>query len=89
MNAIFERLTNRLLETNDYLSYHQARTWVEVLWEDFETTRAKGGWSYRGHEMTERIVLEWINRYGPTLHEFVTENPKYKHLLENNNGLQQ
>lgn len=84
MNATFERLTNQLLAINSHLSYHQARTWVEVLWEDFETTRAKGGWSYRGHSMTEKVVIEWIAQYGPNLHEFVSNNSKYHHLLTNN-----
>jgi hypothetical protein len=81
MNEYFERLTNLLLEKNQNLSYTKARTWVELLWEDFETTYAKAGRTYRGKELTERVVRQWIENYGPRLHEFVARNPKYKHLL--------
>jgi hypothetical protein len=81
MNDYFERLTNYLLEKNKSLAYAQARTWVELLWEDFETTYARAGYSYKGKEMTERVVRQWIDQYGERLHEFTTNNPKYKHLL--------
>jgi hypothetical protein len=87
MNEYFERLTNLLLEKNQNLSYAKARTWVELLWEDFETTYAKAGRSYRGKELTERVVRQWIENYGPRLHEFVASNPKYKHLLSTNDHL--
>jgi hypothetical protein len=81
MNDYFERLTNYLLEKNQSLAYAQARTWVELLWEDFETTYARAGYSYKGKELTERVVRGWIDQYGARLHEFTTNNPKYKHLL--------
>jgi hypothetical protein len=81
MHEYFERLTNYLLEKNPSLAYAQARTWVELLWEDFETTYARAGHEYRGKELTEKVVRQWIDRYGATLHEFQTNNPKYKHLL--------
>ncbi|GGJ61087.1 hypothetical protein GGR02_001215 [Anoxybacillus voinovskiensis] len=81
MNEHFERLTNYLLEKNDSLAYAQARTWVELLWEDFETTYARAGYSYKGKELTEKVVRQWIDQYGAQLHEFRTTNPKYKHLL--------
>ncbi|WLR51259.1 YfhJ family protein [Bacillus tianshenii] len=84
MEEIYEQLTEELLHVNRSLSYEKARTWVEILWEDFESTRAKGGWKYKGQEMTERIVRQWIVNYGPRLHEFVATNPKYKHLLDDN-----
>ena len=84
MNDVHERLTKELLDVNHFLSYAQARTWIEVLWEDFETTRAKAGYSYKGAEMTEKIVKQWIANYGPKLHDFVTSNPKYNDLLNNN-----
>jgi hypothetical protein len=87
MNEYFERLTNLLLEKNQNLSYAKARTWVELLWEDFETTYAKAGRSYRGKELTERVVRQWIENYGPRLHEFVASNPKYRHLLSTNDHL--
>ncbi|MBM6616463.1 YfhJ family protein [Bacillus suaedaesalsae] len=81
MNERIEQLTNLLLEQNESLAYEQARTWIELLWDDFETTSAKAGHQYMGPEMAERIVTSWINRYGAQLHEFVASNPKYEHLL--------
>ena len=82
MNEYQEKLTEMLLSKNDQLSYNQARTWVELLWEDFETTYAKAGREYKGSEMTERIVKQWIDNYGEKLHEFAAANPKYKHYLD-------
>lgn len=81
MNDYHEKLAKLLLGKNDQLSYHQARTWVELLWEDFETTYAKAGREYQGSEMTERIVKQWIENYGEKLHEFAATNPKYKDFL--------
>ncbi|PTL39279.1 YfhJ family protein [Alkalicoccus saliphilus] len=72
------RLTDRLLEKNSSLSYAEARTWVELLWEDFEATYAKAGYEYKGKETTEKIVIQWIDNYGPELHEMIRNNPKYK-----------
>lgn len=86
MNVYQEELTKLLLEKNHDLSYDQARTWVELLWEDFETTYAKAGWEYKGSEMTERIVKQWIENYGDKLHEFIATNPKYKHFLNQEKG---
>ncbi|KZZ84460.1 MULTISPECIES: YfhJ family protein [Bacillaceae] len=88
MESYYERLTDLLLLKNDSLAYAQARTWVELLWEDFEATYAKAGATYKGKEMTEAIVRNWIEQYGPRLHEFVASNPKYKHLLNNDDYLQ-
>ncbi len=82
MEDIFERLATDLLYVNDQLSYHQARTWVEVLWEDFETTQARAGRGYKGKEVSEHVVREWIRQYGPALHEFKTGNPRFSHLFE-------
>lgn len=82
MKDYFERLTNRLLELNEQMSYAEARTWVELLWEDFETTYAKAGYEYKGQEMTEKIVNQWIDQYGSRLHEVLLEKPKYKELFE-------
>jgi WVELL protein len=81
MEEYYERLTAILLEKNQQLTYEKARTLVELLWEDFETTYAKAGRSYKGSEMTEKVVRQWIENYGPRLHEFVATNPKYAHLL--------
>ena len=82
MNDYHERLTARLLEQNDQLSYADARTWVELLWEDFESTYAKSGQSYKGKETTERVLIQWIDQYGPKLHEILQEKPKYRKWFE-------
>lgn len=81
MNEYQEALANMLLEKNKDFTYDQALTWVELLWEDFESTYAKAGQKYLGSEMTEKVVRQWIEHYGGNLHEFVARNPKYKHLL--------
>jgi hypothetical protein len=87
MNEYHERLAKLLLAKNDQMSYNQALTWVELLWDDFETSYAKAGREYMGSETTERIVKQWIVSYGAELHEFVATNPKYKDFLnqEKNN----
>lgn len=82
MEELFEKLTERLLDANSHLSAARARTWVELLWEDFEATYAKAGYDYKGKEATEKVVTQWIDNYGPKLHEFVARNPKYKHLMD-------
>lgn len=82
MDDCKQKLVELLLEKNSQLSYNQALTWVELLWDDFETTRARAGRKYEGIAMTERIVRQWIQSYGDKLHEFTAKNSKYKHLLE-------
>ncbi|MYL35287.1 hypothetical protein GLW08_16305 [Pontibacillus yanchengensis] len=82
MEDIFERLTHQLCNQNEQLTMRQARNWVEYLWEDFESTRAKAGRSYEGKDMTEKVVSRWINSYGPKLHEFASKNPRYQQLFE-------
>ncbi|WP_078551896.1 YfhJ family protein [Bacillus alkalicellulosilyticus] len=80
MNERFEKLANQLLEKNENLSYGQARAWVESLWEDFEATYAKAGREYKGQEMTEKVVLHYIEQYGDKLHQFEIKNKKFAHL---------
>lgn len=80
MEDRFKRLTDHLLNMNSHISAAQARTWVESLWEDFETTRAKGGWSYKGQDTTEQVVLRWIGQYGPHLHKYTPSKEKFSHL---------
>ncbi|WP_071458746.1 YfhJ family protein [Bacillus massilinigeriensis] len=82
MNDYKENLVELLLEKNNEISRGQALTWVELLWDDFETTSAKAGREYLGSEMTEKVVRQWIEHYGDKLHEFVARNPKYKKYLE-------
>ncbi len=87
MEETFQKLTMRLLEKNSRLSAARARTWVELLWEDFEATYAKAGHDYQGKEMTEKMVARLIESYGTNLHEFAARNPKYKHLLDDSNDV--
>lgn len=81
MNEHQERLTDLLLEKNNEITFEQARTWVELLWEDFEATYAKAGHEYAGEEMTARVVRQWVENYGGRLHDFTANNSKYRHLL--------
>jgi hypothetical protein len=83
MNELFHQLAEALLEKNDKLSYEEARTWVEILWEDFETTRAKAGHRYVDKSVTTKIVMQWINYYGPLFHEVVKSHPKFQKLINN------
>ncbi|SDN71573.1 YfhJ family protein [Alkalicoccus daliensis] len=78
MHERIENLTNRLLEKNDQLSYAEARTWVELLWEDFEATYAKAGHKYKGQDMTAKVLQQWIDNYGEQLHEVLKNNPRYQ-----------
>ncbi|MGF2615082.1 hypothetical protein FZC84_00050 [Rossellomorea vietnamensis] len=87
MDTFHEELTRALLEKNQELSTARARTWVELLWEDFETTYAKARGEYLGKEMTSRLVKQWIDSYGSRLHEFAARNSKYRHMLADENDL--
>ncbi|ADP31327.1 hypothetical protein C6370_19840 [Bacillus atrophaeus] len=87
MNTYIEKLTNLLLEKNEMLSYIQAKTWVELLWGDFEATYAKAGHTYKGEEMTERIVKEWIDHYGSQLHMFQSAREDVNDYLNQSRGL--
>jgi polyhydroxyalkanoate synthesis regulator phasin len=80
MEDRFQQLTDQLLAVNSQISADQARTWVESLWEDFETTRAKGGWSYKGQDVTEQVVSKWIQQYGAMLHKYAPSKEKFSHL---------
>ncbi|WIL38135.1 YfhJ family protein [Kurthia sp. YJT4] len=81
MKTKIQELAELLQQSNENLSEEKARTWIELLWSDFESTYAQAGYSYKGEEMTEKMVRQWIESYGSTLHEFVARNPKYKDLL--------
>uniref|UniRef100_A0A1S2M6T8 WVELL protein n=2 Tax=Anaerobacillus isosaccharinicus TaxID=1532552 RepID=A0A1S2M6T8_9BACI len=82
MEEKFERLTKMLMEKNNELNYDLARSWVEAIWEDFESTRAKAGREYEGQAVTERFVTQFIENYGVRIHEFASKNEKFKHLLK-------
>lgn len=81
MEEYLEILTKKLVNKNNQISYEQAVTWVELLWGDFEATYAKAGYEYAGKEMTFHVVNTWIDHYGKDLHEFIAQNPKYKHFI--------
>ncbi|RLQ92377.1 YfhJ family protein [Falsibacillus albus] len=87
MNEYIDKLTDLLLIKNDQISHGRARSLVELLWEDFETTYAKAGHEYKGREMTAKVVIHWIEQYGERLHEFAARNPRYKHLLEDSDDV--
>ena len=82
MDQSIEKLTEELLQKNPDMSVGRARTWVELLWSDFESTAAKAGYDYRGAEYTENLVRQLITSYGDELHLFAGRNPKYAHLLD-------
>ncbi len=81
MEALYQKLTEQLLTKNSALPTGRARTWVELLWSDFEATSAKAGNDYRGAEYTAKLVSQLIESYGDKLHLFAAKNPKYAHLL--------
>lgn len=82
MEQSIERLTALLLEKNPQMPVGRARTWVELLWSDYEATSAKAGYTFRGAEYTENLVRQLITSYGDKLHLFAGKNPKYAHLLD-------
>lgn len=85
MNEMFHQLAEALLKKNRELSYEEARTWVEILWEDLETTRAKAGHPYMEKSATMTIVMQWINYYGPLFHEVVKSHPKFQRMINEHN----
>ncbi len=60
----FSRINTILMDENSKLTYEKARTWIELVWEDFEATYAKAGYEYKGKEVTEKVVRQWITTYG-------------------------
>ncbi|MFC4388839.1 YfhJ family protein [Gracilibacillus marinus] len=84
MHEAIEMLAEELKARNPQLSTIEARSWVELLWEDFESTRAKAGRKYEGVEMTKRIVQYWIKQYGSNLEEFAERHPKYSKMIYGN-----
>lgn len=82
MNETIEELTTELLEKNPNLSDEKARTWIELLVSDFESSYAKAGYDYQGTAVVEKVIRQWISSYGDKIHEFAGTNPKYAHLLK-------
>ena len=85
MEEAIQRLAIELHERNPSMTLLEARSWVELLWEDFESTRAKAGRKYEGAEVTQKIVRHWIQQYGDELDDFVTRYPKYQKLVNGDN----
>mgnify|MGYP003562308839 CR=1 FL=1 len=84
-----DKLTEELLEKNPDMSVGRARTFVELLWSEYEATSAKAGYTFRGTEYTENLVRQLIKSYGDKLHLFAAKNPKYAHLLDASDDLTQ
>lgn len=82
MKELIEQLTIELQGKNPNISEEKARTWIELLASDFESSYAKAGYDYQGTEVVEKVVRQWIESYGENIHEFAASNPKYAHLLE-------
>lgn len=81
MKEVIEQLMLELQEKNPNISEGKARTWIELLASDFESSYAKAGYDYQGTEVVEKVVRQWIESYGENIHEFAANNPKYSHLL--------
>jgi len=82
MKELIEQLTLELQEKNPNITEERARTWIELLASDFESSYAKAGYDYQGTEVVEKVVRQWISSYGENIHEFAASNPKYAHLLK-------
>jgi hypothetical protein len=89
MQERIEQLVQELVEMNEALSISKARVWIELIWSDFESSYANAGYDYKGAEVTEKVVRQWIVSYGDKIHEFAGNNPKYAHLLNGEDDLVQ
>ena len=83
MQQFIEQLTDKLAGMNPEMSEERARTWVELLWSDYEASSAKAGYKYKSAEHTAKLVDQLITSYGDKLHLFASKNPKFAALLEN------
>ena len=81
MQQRIEQLVQELATKNEELSVSKARVWIELLWSDFESSYSKAVYDYKGSDVTEKVIRQWINSYGDRIHEFAGNNPKYAHLL--------
>ncbi len=87
MQDKIDQLVEELAKKNENLSTGRARVWIELLWSDFESSYAKAGYDYKGAEVTEKVIRQWITSYGDRIHEFAGNNPKYAHLLKMDDDL--
>ncbi|MDN7247453.1 YfhJ family protein [Planococcus shenhongbingii] len=86
MNEMIDQLILELREKNPNLTEEKARTWIELLVSDFESSYAKAGYDYQGSAVVEKVIRQWITSYGDKIHEFAGRNPKYAHLLNEQNN---
>ena len=82
MQEKIDQLIEELASKNNLFTIARARVWIELLWSDFESSYAKAGYEYKGSEVTEKVIRQWIDSYGDRIHEFAGNNPKYAHLLK-------
>jgi len=89
MQERIEQLVKELKGKNSELTESKALVWIELLWSDFESSYAKAGYDYKGAEVTEKVIRQWISSYGDRIHEFAGNNPKYSHLLNEEDDILQ
>lgn len=68
MYDYLEKLTTTLLAENPQLDKEKATWWIEMLWNDFESSYAKAGYPYKGPAYTADYVAKQISRHGKYLH---------------------
>lgn len=64
-----DELVASLLAENSQLDKEKAVWWVEMLWNDFESSYAKAGYPYKGPDYTADYVAKQIKQHGKHLHE--------------------
>ncbi|MET3576290.1 YfhJ family protein [Bhargavaea ullalensis] len=79
---LMESLAVRLMEENGSLAAGRARTWIELLVSDIESSYARAGYGMIEDEQTAAMVNRWIDAYGSRLDEFKATNPKIAALLD-------
>ena len=66
MQTKIDELTFNYSKKMIQLSAAKARTWIELLWSDFESSYARAGYEYKGAAVTEMVIRKWIEGYGRT-----------------------
>ncbi|WP_066185822.1 MULTISPECIES: YfhJ family protein [Gracilibacillus] len=85
MQEEIQKLSEELKQKDTSLTLLEARSWVELLWEDFEASRAKAGREYEGADITAKFVRHFIDQYGSNLTDFATRYPKYQQMIDKSN----
>ena len=86
MNDIYEALTKELLDKMTNFLTRKLVRGLNYCGKIFKQLMQKSG-RYQGEEMTEQVVRSWINNHGGRLHEMRTNNPKYSHLINQEDHL--